>query len=189
MIRFALTVLLLATPASAAEITRVSQGEGYVITIRGEIAPGDSQKFGQHVLYPAKVHVVVVLDSIGGHIGAAIAIARVVRWMRYDTKVHNHAQCNSSCPLIWFAGKHRDLGHVAKLGLHSASTWEPPYERYEPGNTAIAAFLTELDIPHPVIALQPKADPCCLNYIDHEQANAWGLLSARPAKLDQQAVR
>ena len=42
-----------ATPAAAAEITRVSQGEGYVITIRGEIAPGDSQKFGQHVLIPS----------------------------------------------------------------------------------------------------------------------------------------
>jgi hypothetical protein len=38
-----------------------------------------------------------------------------------------------------------------------------------------------LGVPQQVIDMQPKADPCCLNYIDHAQAKAWGLLSDRAA--------
>ena len=46
--------------------------------------------------------------------------------------------------------------------------------------------MTRLGIPQQVIDLQPKADPCCLNYIYHAPAKAWGLLSDRLAK--QQAL-
>jgi hypothetical protein len=42
-----------------------------------------------------------------------------------------------------------------------------------------------MGIPQKVIDLQPKADPCCLNYIDHAQAKALGLLSDRPANQQQ----
>ena len=37
----------------------------------------------------------------------------------------------------------------------------------------------EMGVPQEVIDLQPKADPYCFNYVDHAQAEAWGLLSDR----------
>ena len=39
-----------------------------------------------------------------------------------------------------------------------------------------------LGVPQQLIELQPKADPCCVNYIDYAQAKAWGLVSDRSAK-------
>jgi hypothetical protein len=37
--------------------------------------------------------------------------------------------------------------------------------------------MASMGVPQQVVDLQPKADPCCLNYIDHAQAKDWGLLS------------
>jgi hypothetical protein len=39
-----------------------------------------------------------------------------------------------------------------------------------------------MGVPQQLIDLQPKADPCCANYIDHARVKAWGLLSDRLAK-------
>jgi hypothetical protein len=49
----------------------------------------------------------------------------------------------------------------------------------------VADYMAGMGIPQKVIDLQPKADPCCLNYIDHAQAKALGLLSDRPANQQQ----
>jgi hypothetical protein len=72
---------------------------------------------------------------------------------------------------------------LARLGFHSASvSLTERWKRNEDGNKIIALYLLGLGVPQQVIDLQPKADPCCVNYIDHTQAKAWGLLSDHPAK-------
>jgi hypothetical protein len=120
----------------------------------------------------------VVLNSRGGYNDAAINIGRFIRLHKYETRVHKGAVCNSACTLIWLAGTVRHLDRYARLGFHRAATRRrPPYERHERGNAAIAAYMASIGVPQQVIDLQPKADPCCLNYIDHAQAKDWGLLS------------
>ena len=89
--------------------------------------------------------------------------------------------CDSACTLIWLAGTFRHLDRYARLGFHSAARARSPYERQERGNAIIAAYLAAMGVPQQVIDLQPKADPCCFNYIEYAQAKDLGLLSDRSA--------
>ena len=173
------------TPAAAAEFTRRPQANGPdIITINGIIDPGDNKKFVQVVLEIK--HASIVLNSRGGYIQDAIAIGGLVRSRNYETRVENGAVCNSACTLIWLAGASRRLGSRARLGFHSAATTlRPPYKRFEPGNGVMALYMARLGVPQQVIDLQPKADPCCFNYVGYAQAKAWGLLSDDSAKQQQ----
>jgi hypothetical protein len=181
----AIAVYLVATPAAAAEFTRMPQANGPdVITMRGEIEADDHKKFIEIASDIMQAN--VVLNSKGGHVAAALAIGRFVRLRNYETTVHNGAVCNSACTFIWLAGTFRHLDRRARLGFHStAKQGKPPYERSEPGNAMVAAYMASMGVPQQVIDLQPKADPCCLNYVEYAQAKAWGLLSDRPAKQQQ----
>jgi hypothetical protein len=182
LVAAAIIAPVVATPAAAADFTRTPHADGPdIITISGIIYPGDNRKFVQVVLETK--HASIVLDSRGGYVEDAIAIGGLVRSRNYETRVENGALCNSACTLIWLAGASRRLGSHARLGFHSAATaMRPPYKRNEPANGTIALYMARLGVPQQVIDLQPKADPCCLNYIDHAQAKAWGLLSDRSAK-------
>jgi hypothetical protein len=71
----AIAVCLVAMPAAAAEFTRTPQADGPdVITIRGEIEPDDHKKFIE--IAPDIMQTNFILNSKGGHIGAAIIIGR-----------------------------------------------------------------------------------------------------------------
>jgi hypothetical protein len=182
----AIVLYLIATPAAAAEFTHRSQPNGPdVISIRGEIYADDDKKFIE--IASDIMHASIILDVKGGHIGAAISIGRFTRFRNYETRVQNGAVCNSACTLIWLAGTLRHLDRRARLGFHSAATTPtPPYRRSEPGNARMATYMTGMGVPQQVIDLQPKADPCCLNYVDYAQAKAWRLLSDRSS--NQQAL-
>jgi hypothetical protein len=120
---------------------------------------------------------------------AAMRIGAFVRQHKYETRVVNGATCNSACTLIWLAGTTRHLDQHARLGFHSAAaTLYPPYERYEQGDLIMGKYLAALGVPKEVIDLQPQADPCCFNYVGHEQAQAWGLLGKVPETQTQTAI-
>ena len=181
----AIAVYLLATPAAAAEFTHRQQANGPdVIAISGVIYPGDDKKFLE--ITWSLTNAIVILNSRGGNLNEAAIIGRRIRSHNWETRVRNGAVCNSACTLIWVAGVPRSLDLQARLGFHSAATPLKPPTRSEAGNRAWAAYLAEMGVPQQLIDLQPKADPCCLKYVDHAQAKAWGLLSARSAK--QQAL-
>ncbi|OWY17229.1 hypothetical protein B6V73_05965 [Thioclava sp. JM3] len=59
------------------------------------------------------------LDSAGGHVFAARALAQ--RVMRRGLKTRVTKRCYSACTLIFMAGAHRDLGPEGKLGFHGYS--------------------------------------------------------------------
>jgi hypothetical protein len=162
--------LLMATPTTAAEITRA----GDVVTIKGMIWGQDAEKFAS--MTRGMPRVTVSLDSAGGVVDVAIEIARRVRGRGYGTAVHTGARCDSACPLIWFAGIQRYLGHEARLGFHSARQGDWP-DRYEAGNAQMRAYLTELgDMPPELVALLLKANPDQLGYLDRKTAVVWALI-------------
>ena len=174
-----------ATPAAAAEFTRKPQGNGPdVITISGLIEQADDKKFTE--LTWGLNDAIVVLNSRGGYNSAATNIGLRIRSHNYETRVHSGAICSSACTLIWLAGTYRHLDPKTRLGFHSAREKRDTPARFEEGNRKIAEYLTKLGTPQQVIDLQPKADPCCFNYVGYAQAKAWGLLSDRSAK--QQAL-
>ena len=180
----ALAICLVAvSPAKAAEITRQVHANGAdIISLNGLIERDDDMKFIS--IARGIDHATVVLSSIGGFNNAAANIGRFIRLHNYETAVHNGAMCNSSCVLIWIAGRYRHLDRRARLGLHSAIT--ETGERHKEANEKIAIYMKEMGAPQPMIDLQPKADPCCINWVDYPQAKAWGLLD-RPE--DPEAAR
>lgn len=58
----------------------------------------------------------VALDSHGGRVFAARAIARLVRENKLDT--HVEGMCASACTLVYIAGQTRSLGPSGRLGFH-----------------------------------------------------------------------
>src|SRR5262249_35809749 len=128
---------------------------------------------------------IVVLNSRGGSQIAATTIGLRIRSRNYETRLHSGAICNSACTLVWLAGTYRHLDKNTRLGFHSAREKRDSYARFEEGNRKTAEYLSKLGTPQQVIDLQPKADPCCLNYVGYAQAKAWGLLSDRPIKQQQ----
>jgi hypothetical protein len=182
----AIVVCLVATPVAAAEFARAPQADGPdIITISGDIEQGDDKKFAE-LAWGVK-DAIIILDSRGGYNSPAANIGLHIRSHNYETRLHSGAICNSACTLIWLAGTYRHIDKNTRLGFHSASKGDT-YARFEEGNRKIAEYLTKLGTPQKVIDLQPKADPCCFNYIEYAQAKAWGLLSDRPAKQQHQAL-
>lgn len=59
----------------------------------------------------------IVLDSQGGRMGPAIALARIVK--AHDLEVRVPSRCESACTLLFIASRHRILDPQAQLGFHS----------------------------------------------------------------------
>jgi hypothetical protein len=169
--------LVAVLPAKAAEITRRAPANGVdSISLNGRIERDDDTKFIS--IARGVDQATVVLNSVGGNNNAAANIGRFIRLHNYETRVHNGAMCNSACVLIWIAGSYRHLDRHARLGLHSGSHTETG-KRLEEANEKIAIYMKQMGAPQPMIDLQPKADPCCINFVDFPQAKTWGLLNEK----------
>ena len=62
----------------------------------------------------------VVLDSHGGRVFAARAVAKLIREYKLDT--HVDGICASACTLAYIAGSTRSLGPSGRLGFHGYSS-------------------------------------------------------------------
>jgi hypothetical protein len=171
----AIALALACGPASAAEIGYHPQPN--VISLHGMIETGDDTRLAAIVV---RAGVIVLLNSPGGYVETALSIGRLVRSRLYATAVGEGSICNSACTMIWLAGSPRNLDRRARLGFHSARADALSWERHEPGNKAMAAYMRGLgDVPQQLIDIQPKADPLSMLFIDHAEAVDWGLV-ARP---------
>lgn len=63
----------------------------------------------------------VTLDSPGGSLDSALALALFIREKGYETRVETGSICASSCPLILAAGSERSAGSGALIGAHQVS--------------------------------------------------------------------
>lgn len=112
-----------APPAHAADIFAVPRpAGGTFIAIKGEIVPGDAQKFDS--LNPVKP-VYVVPSGPGGNVLAALAISDMI-WQRgYNTLIGNGYTCASACAIIWASGySHHAIAHYSSiLRFHSCASY------------------------------------------------------------------
>ena len=120
----------------AADIERVND----VLMYRGSVATGDAERFRAaladrgNIALPVRT---VQLDSPGGQIPEAGAIASQIRTAGLDTKVGASGLCASACFLLFAAGRAKFLDEGARVGVHSA--WSI-FGR-EPDNTAGTAMM------------------------------------------------
>ena len=176
-------MLWLVSTATAAEITVRSVPKPYaneaVVILQGQIYQGDDIEFKLRT-QALRGSVFVFLDSRGGEISTAINIGSFVHMNQWTTAVTNGDVCNSACALIWFSGVHRELGSVARIGVHSAGMRDDPTKRNGYGNLVVARYLASIGIPTEIINRFAHADPCCMEYIDYEEAHSLGLLNEQP---------
>ena len=128
-----LPVVYRGTSSPAAEFgapydIRVLPG-GNVIEISGSFSWAVPQNFVALLAQAPQVRT-VQLESPGGYVQPAIAIANIIQARGLDTYVGH--LCASACTLAFLGGHQRFLAPTARLGFHQAHAPNVPTERIDP---------------------------------------------------------
>ena len=118
---FALMALVAApAPARAAaiEVTKAADGQS-VITVSGEIARGDDERFAT-IAGATPDDATVYFSSPGGNLLAGLRIGSAIRMRAWGTAVADQGLCGSACGLAWLGGVRRSVGQRALVGFHAA---------------------------------------------------------------------
>jgi hypothetical protein len=109
-------------PASPKEVLRQAMkfqlGTGGVLLAEGTIDPGAAGRFAQEIEARGEYVKTISLNSPGGSVDDAIAMSKLIRDKKLDTKVASKALCASSCPIVFAGGAGRTAEKDAVIGVH-----------------------------------------------------------------------
>ena len=109
-------------PASPREVLRqpirFELTPGGVLLAEGSIDPGAADRFAKEIETRGEYVKTVALNSPGGSVDDAIAMSRLIREKKLDTKVASRALCASSCPIVFAGGVGRVAEKDAVIGVH-----------------------------------------------------------------------
>ena len=103
--------------AMAAPMRFIEAADGEVTAI-GRIDPGTANLLKALLDQPGEKVRTLVVHSPGGSVSDAIAMARLLRDRKVDTKVPADGYCASACPLLFAGGVQRLAGEGAWIGVH-----------------------------------------------------------------------
>lgn len=89
--------------------------DGRTLTLDGVIISGLGNVLSQRISSAPKVQT-VVLNSHGGRIVEALAVADIIRAKRLNTRVDR--DCESACTLLFLAGAERSASPLSAIGFH-----------------------------------------------------------------------
>jgi hypothetical protein len=107
-----------ASEATLGQPMRFTLETGGVLAAKGSIDPGAAERLASELKARGKQVRVVSLNSPGGTLDGAMAIAKLVRGKGLATEVADGALCASSCPLLLAGGLTRTVGAEAAVGVH-----------------------------------------------------------------------
>jgi len=107
------------------------------ITITGQIAPGDAERFADFLDQANETPTQAYLNSTGGSVTDALIMGRNIRRLEMDTVMTATDICLSACPYILAGGSARRVDDRALVGVH---------QHYFGSNIALPAFLAVEDI-------------------------------------------
>lgn len=93
-------------------------GNGGVLAAVGSIDPGSAARFAAEIEARGEYVKTVSLNSPGGALDDAMAMAKLIRGKGIATEVADGALCASSCPLLLAGGLTRTAGAKAAVGVH-----------------------------------------------------------------------
>ena len=149
-----------------------------VVVARGVIEAGDAQRLRQALAAAdrdAAGHRQLVLESLGGNVAEAFAIAEVMAAERVTTRVRAGKSCASACAVIVFAaGIYRVVDEGGRLGIHTC------YDRSGARSTSCNEIIANAAQKHgvPFIAtftLMQLTAPGSVRWLDAENAACWRL--------------
>jgi hypothetical protein len=159
--RAALLVLLalVAGPAQAAHIFLAEDGHGAIISLEGQIGPGDADKFERFMRGAGPRIATLRLRSPGGRAAEAMKLGALVR--RYFLKTEapvdegglptcqeesRYCVCASACVFVWVAGIHRNgRAHLEAHRPGQADGSDPDAPAESEG--ALRSYLDTLEAP------------------------------------------
>ena len=160
--------------ANAAEITAEVVDGLNVIAISGDIELGDDKKFNRVALqYDDGV---VVLESNGGNLSAALEIGKSIHFKGFSTYVFDSSTCASSCALIWIAGLKRFVSKSSHIGFHASYLEvDGRQEQTGVGNAIIGRYLTLLNLPEKAVIFATSASPDSALWLDTTDQSQSGI--------------
>jgi hypothetical protein len=159
------------------------QADG-VLAVEGSIDPGSAQRLSLELETRGEYVKTVALNSPGGSLDDAMAMARMVRERGLATRVGEGAICASSCPLILAGGTSRSVADKAAVGLHQfyAGTDLPtaPAQAMSDAQTTaarISRYLAEMDVDPALWLHALDTPPQSLYYLSREEMERYRLVT------------
>ena len=174
------TGLLAATGAHAMSFALELDDAGRkVVAARGVIEPGDAERLRkalQAADRDAHGHRLLLLDSPGGTVVDAFALADVVEAEKVATAVRRGRSCASACAMIVFAaGAVRIVEPGGRLGVHTCYD-RTTGSRVTSCNEAIAKAGEKHGVPFiATFTLMQLTAPGSVRWLDAETAACWRL--------------
>lgn len=171
------------------------------ISFTGRIERGDADKIRTIVerlkaltRHSGGLSAQVRLSSIGGDVGEAIRIGRIIRGNALTTMVSD-ATCVSACVLVLASGVDR-LVLNGRIGIHSpyaealagGESYEKLRQRRDVRNEAIRNYLQEMDIPEALLAAMNRIPSDQVRWLDHRELRDLQLVGEDAAWREWQAA-
>ncbi len=143
------------------------------ITVTGQIAAGDADRFAAWMAEGRAEAAGIDLDSSGGSVNDALAIGRTIRSAGLDTRVGDGAVCMSACPYMLAGGTARQVADGGLVGVHQHYFGEnsilPAFlavQDVQRGQAAVMDYLTEMGVDLRLMSHALKTPPKEINILD-----------------------
>lgn len=158
---------------------------GGIMSAEGSIDVGAARRLASELEERGEYVRVLSLNSPGGSLDDAMAMARLVRERGIATEVSSGALCASSCPLVLAGGTTRSAGDKAAVGLHqfyaaADSATGPAQAMSDAQATAarIGRYLIEMDVDAALWLHALDTPPQALYYLTPEEMRRYRLVNA-----------
>jgi hypothetical protein len=160
---------------------------GGVMLAEGSIDQGASARLARELEERGEYVRRMTINSPGGSLDDAIAMAKLVRDRGIDTEVPDGALCASSCPLLLAGGVRRVAGEKAAIGVHqfyavSAKPLDPAQAMADAQMTTarISRHLKEMGVDPQMWIYALDTPPRSLYYFSREQLADYALVTGAP---------
>ena len=163
-------------------------GAGGVLEAQGTIDVGAATRFAAEIAARGEYVKIVALNSPGGSLDDAMAMARLIREKGIATDVADGALCASSCPLVFSGGAERHAGPRAAIGVHqfysvgASDTLAPAQAMSDAQATTarITRLLSELDVDPAMWLHALDTPPRALYYFSAEELAKYRIVTVMP---------
>ncbi|MCF3642811.1 ATP-dependent Clp protease proteolytic subunit [Rhizobium sp. TRM95111] len=165
---------------------------GGVLLARGTMDIGASGRFAAEIADRGEYVKTVALDSPGGSVEDALAIAALVREKAYATRVPAGHLCASSCPIVLAGGVGRSAEEGAVVGVHQvfgAGAARPSAEQAmsdaQRTTARVTRHLKDMGVDPALWLHALDTPPDRLYYLSPEEMRHYGLVTAEAVAAAQ----
>jgi periplasmic protein-like protein len=168
-------ILFISNSIKAADIFSFAPEYHNIFAILGPITNGDYEKLVSLTNHLPYGQAVIFLNSPGGVAYEGIAIGEYVRNKGFTTAVAPIDECDSSCAIIWAAGKYKSASFPgSKIGFHAL--YNPiTFEQSGKGNAKLGAVLGRWGYSDSAIEFMTEKGHDTVNYLDKNKAYLYNI--------------